>query len=159
MAPRTGKRLQDRGRDAPTKGLLWTHHPAWGWRSRLVQGYLAHKKPHPPRTLGIPLGPYRRPMPRVLGDPRGVGVFLWARYPCKVTFSRDRPASVWVGHSVGISDALRTCDVWQRDRPTGVARDREIQGQKHAARMLRAACFCCSRHAAWDAHTSHARAS
>ena len=33
-----------------------------------------------------PLGPYRRPMHRVLGEswggPRGVGVFLWARYPC-----------------------------------------------------------------------------
>ena len=40
----------------------------------LVQGYLA---PHP-------LGPYRRPMPRVLGGPRGVDVFLWARYPCRV---------------------------------------------------------------------------
>ena len=30
-----------------------------------------------------PIGPYRRPMPRVLGGPRGVGVFLWARYPCR----------------------------------------------------------------------------
>ena len=30
-----------------------------------------------------PLGPHRRPMPRVLEGPsRGVGVFLWARYPC-----------------------------------------------------------------------------
>ena len=28
-----------------------------------------------------PLGPYRRPVPRVLGGPRGVGVLLWARYP------------------------------------------------------------------------------
>jgi len=28
-----------------------------------------------------PLGPYRRPMPRVVG--RGVGVFLLARYPCR----------------------------------------------------------------------------
>jgi len=28
-----------------------------------------------------PLGPYRRLMPRVL-NPEGVGVFLWARYPC-----------------------------------------------------------------------------
>ena len=32
-----------------------------------------------------PLGAYRRPMPRVLGGPRGVGVFLWARYPCGVS--------------------------------------------------------------------------
>ena len=29
-----------------------------------------------------PLGPYRRPVPRVLGGPRGVGVLLWARCPC-----------------------------------------------------------------------------
>ena len=29
-----------------------------------------------------PLGPYRRPMPRVLGGPRGVDAFLWGRYPC-----------------------------------------------------------------------------
>ena len=28
-------------------------------------------------------GPYRRPLPRVLGGPRVVGVFLRARYPCK----------------------------------------------------------------------------
>ena len=28
------------------------------------------------------LGPYHMPMPRVLGGPRKVGVFLWARYPC-----------------------------------------------------------------------------
>ena len=29
------------------------------------------------------LGPYRRLMPRVLGGPGGVGVFLWARHPCR----------------------------------------------------------------------------
>jgi len=29
------------------------------------------------------LGPYRRPMPRVLGGFQGgVGIFLWARFPC-----------------------------------------------------------------------------
>ena len=28
------------------------------------------------------LGPYSRPMPGVLRGPMGVGVFLWARYPC-----------------------------------------------------------------------------
>ena len=31
------------------------------------------------RTL---LGPYRRPMPRVLGGSWGGRSFLWARYPC-----------------------------------------------------------------------------
>ena len=29
-----------------------------------------------------PLGPYRRPTPRVLGGSQGVGVFSWARYSC-----------------------------------------------------------------------------
>ena len=29
-----------------------------------------------------PLGPYRRPMPRVRGGSYGGGCFLWARYPC-----------------------------------------------------------------------------
>jgi len=38
-----------------------------------LQGYFTHKKPHP--TVGLCLGPY--------DVPRGVGVFLWARYPCK----------------------------------------------------------------------------
>ena len=32
-----------------------------------------------------PIGPYCRPMPRVLGgSSSGVGVFLWGRYPCTV---------------------------------------------------------------------------
>ena len=39
-----------------------------------LQGYLAHKKTHPPRTLGL--------CPGSMEGPRGVGVFLWARYPC-----------------------------------------------------------------------------
>jgi hypothetical protein len=39
-----------------------------------VQGYLAYQNPPP-------LGNYRRHMSK--GGPRGVGVFLWARYPCK----------------------------------------------------------------------------
>ena len=30
MAPRTGKRLQDRGRDTPTKDLLWSPKAAAG---------------------------------------------------------------------------------------------------------------------------------
>ena len=39
----------------------------------------------PPATLirnRTPLGPYRRPMPRVIGGPKEVGGFLCARYPC-----------------------------------------------------------------------------
>ena len=39
-----------------------------------LQGYLAHKKTPP-------LGPYRRPVPRVLEDPRGVGVFRMGEVP------------------------------------------------------------------------------
>ena len=42
------------------------------------------------------------------------------------------------GDSVGNSDVLANSDVWQRDRPRGVARDWEIQGQKHVAHMLQA---------------------
>ena len=38
-----------------------------------LQGNLTDKK-------GNPLGPYRRPMPRVPGGSWEVGVFLWARY-------------------------------------------------------------------------------
>ena len=34
-----------------------------------------------------PLGPYRRPMPRILGGLGGVGVFLWARHPCTASIS------------------------------------------------------------------------
>ena len=30
------------------------------------------------------LGPYRRPMPRVLGGSWGVGGLSWAKYPCAV---------------------------------------------------------------------------
>ena len=32
----------------------------------------------------LPIGPYSRTMPRVLGGPRGVGVSSWARYPWRV---------------------------------------------------------------------------
>ena len=45
-------------------------------RASRLQGYLTHTKTHPPRT------PYRRPVPRVLGWSRGLGVFSGARYPC-----------------------------------------------------------------------------
>ena len=40
-----------------------------------------------------PLGPYRRPMPRVLGGPGGVGAFLWARYPCMGNRMHDEYSS------------------------------------------------------------------
>ena len=40
-----------------------------------VQGYLFYKKKNP-------IGPYRRPMPRVLGGSWELGVSLWARCPC-----------------------------------------------------------------------------
>ena len=42
------------------------------------------------RTL---LGSYRRPVLGSLGSPRGVGVFLWARYPCNFI---PKMACVWV---------------------------------------------------------------
>ena len=48
------------------------------------------------------------------------------------------PAHVEVGNSVRNSDVMRDADVWKRDRPRGVARGGEIQGQKHAAHMLQA---------------------
>ena len=39
-----------------------------------------------------PLGPYRRPMPRILeGVPRGGGIFLWVRFPCTVGFYEGAP--------------------------------------------------------------------
>ena len=43
-----------------------------------LQGYLAHRKMHHRRTLGI-LGPCRRHMPRVLGGSWGLGRFLKGR--------------------------------------------------------------------------------
>ena len=44
------------------------------------------------------LGPYRRPMPRFLRGPGGIGVFLWARYPCTLTMfeSSDGPSRLRV---------------------------------------------------------------
>ena len=36
------------------------------------------------------------------------------------------------------SNEMGNSDVWERDRPRGVARGGEIQGQKHAAHMLQA---------------------
>ena len=50
-----------------------------GWTrtstERRVQGYLAHKTPHPP------VGPYSSPMPRDLWWPRGGGWFLMSKVP------------------------------------------------------------------------------
>ena len=53
--------------------------------------------------------------------------------------SRTQPSahSLWVGNSVGESDVMGESDIWSRDRPRGVARDREIQEQKHAVHMLK----------------------
>ena len=41
--------------------------------------------PHPYRDTSLikkrtPIGPYRKPLPRVVGRSKGVVVFLWARY-------------------------------------------------------------------------------
>ena len=48
--------------------------PAHRSRGRNLQGNLAYKKPPPP-------GPYRRPMPRVLGGSWGGGRFLMGEVP------------------------------------------------------------------------------
>ena len=37
----------------------------------------------------LPLGPYCRPMPRILPWSYGVGVFLWLRYPWKLSGSEE----------------------------------------------------------------------
>ena len=42
-------------------------------------------------------------MPRVLGGPRGVGIFLWARYPCRLW----RALCVWL--SRGVFLPLKLC--------------------------------------------------
>ena len=62
------QRVRGRNPDRPHKSLFVRTD---------VEGQDPHSQGHAP-----PLGPYPRPMPRVLGCPRGVGVFLWARYPC-----------------------------------------------------------------------------
>ena len=46
----------------------------WAGLFRRLQGYLAQKKPHP-------LGPDRRPMPRVVGVSQGGGRFLMGEVP------------------------------------------------------------------------------
>jgi len=47
-----------------------------------MQGYLAYKKTPPPRTLDIaPPGPYRKPMPRVLGGTQGDRNFQMGEVP------------------------------------------------------------------------------
>ena len=40
----------------------------------------------------------------------------------------QKRGGLWVGNSVGNTDVVGNSDVWYRDRPRGVARDREIQG-------------------------------
>ena len=49
------------------------------YTSDTVQGYLTYKKMHFPRTLGM--GPYRRPMPRVLGGSYGGWRFIIDEVP------------------------------------------------------------------------------
>jgi len=61
-----------------------------------VQGYLTYKNPPP-------LGPYRRLVPRVLGGPMGLGVFLWARYPCRGRMENDK----WSGRVAWCDDTLQ----------------------------------------------------
>ena len=46
-----------------------------------VYGGTSVTRKHPPP------GPYRRPMPRVLGGSLGVGVSSWARYPVGISTS------------------------------------------------------------------------
>ena len=63
-----------------------------------LQGYLPHKHTHPPRTLP----------PRFEEGPTGVGVFLWARYPCKL-FEMPVPGIVmWSSGSI-ISRKWQEC--------------------------------------------------
>ena len=71
------------------------------------QGYLAHKKHPPRRTLQtLCLGTY--------GDPRGVGSFLCARYPCNIKtlnpqlafFRARRPG--WLGRRTSQSSHTHT---------------------------------------------------
>ena len=58
----------------------WPHHH-FGQTALLLAPKLTgmYGGTSPTRKI-IPLGPYRRPMPRVLGG--SGGGFLWARYPC-----------------------------------------------------------------------------
>ena len=92
--------LQPPPRNQPCRGYEKS------WTRNDLQGYLAHKNTPPSKTLQYrgtsvdenapPLGPYRRPMPRVLGSPRGLRIFLWARYPC-----RAMPKALWWPRGVG----------------------------------------------------------
>ena len=65
-----------------------------------------------------PLGPYRKSVPRVLGESIGVGVFLWARYPCANPFEPYPFSCHWVAldpkevagpfkHPFGVADQSR----------------------------------------------------
>ena len=56
-----------------------------------------------------PLGPYRRPMSRVPGCSRGVGIFLLARHPCRVY--RSLFADCGLGWRVkGVVFEVKACD-------------------------------------------------
>ena len=55
--------------------MLYQASPSYHRTTARLQGYLAHKKLPPPRTLlGLCIGPY--------GGPWGGRGFSWARYPC-----------------------------------------------------------------------------
>ena len=68
----------------PTAPSAW-HECLKKRRSVLLRGGSAASwttgVPHLQETR-TPLGPYRRPRPRVLGGSQRDGRFLWARYPC-----------------------------------------------------------------------------
>ena len=59
-------------------------------------------------------------------------ITLKPRIECFKSLRAFNSSPLWVGDSVGNSD------VFKRDRPRGVARDREIKGQRDAAHMLQA---------------------
>ena len=85
MVPGEGAVSSERG--SPVVGLTLSEFPA-GRAAQLESGLgVATRLPCTRvRTPRNPLGPSRRPMPRILGgalgDPMGGGVFLGARYLC-----------------------------------------------------------------------------
>ena len=65
------------------------------WSSRVSLHSFFRVPLVPPGGKCTPLGPCRRPMPRVLGGPGGVGVFLWARYLCTVRAYCTKIQATW----------------------------------------------------------------
>ena len=55
-----------------------------------------------------PLGLCSRLISRVLGGPRGVGVFLWARYPCRRTSPPRAPSSTVSGVRAVLTRGVKT---------------------------------------------------